>query len=261
MDSLIEGMNKKALHLYIGDYKSKIGIALKKKKDISQFKYEFPQETPWTKAELYALEYHYLGESFSIKPRDAYDKFFSPRDDQFKNIKSIEMQRIDASQKDPEVLKQRLLYSNIKGIIRSFYETRVKKEGSKAFGKKMGKLIIEDAWDEQITITVFPDQWASFQQSLLKSKVKLDNGIAIHFSGQSNYFNNNVDIILNELYQVRGIPELPKDFKTKKSVAVKREKKEVKPEIKAEERSVYDEIEEDMVNDGCIDTEYNGDED
>ena len=53
--------------------------------------------------------------------------------------------------------------------IKSVFEFSVKKERSKYLGQPMMKATIEDANNDQITLTAFPDTWKKIKGELVES--------------------------------------------------------------------------------------------
>jgi DNA polymerase-3 subunit alpha len=141
LDSLIKlekGLNRKIIHQYCSDYRKKLQVWLKKHSLLKEnFAYPYPNDSDWTSPEMYSLEHHYIGESFTCKPAKAYGDFFADGAVLFNQVKK-------AADKDK--------FKSLKGIVRDFFEFKVKKEDSKSFGKSMVKISLEDAVGDYITI-------------------------------------------------------------------------------------------------------------
>ena len=106
---------RRLMSLYCSDYRKKLQVWLKKHNPAyEQFTYPYPNEPDWTEPELYALEQYYLGESFVCKPAVAYGTFFKDEHVTISDIKRM---------------KDKTNISSVKGIVRDFFEFRVKKEG------------------------------------------------------------------------------------------------------------------------------------
>jgi DNA polymerase III subunit alpha len=195
---------RKLMFLYVSDYRKKLQVWMKKHDPTKEeFVYPWPTEPDWSVAELYALEQFYLGESFICKPADAYGKFFK---DGHVTIYEIRKQE-DKTKVRP-----------VKGIIRSFFEFPVKKETSKYYGQRMVKAIIEDKNGDQCSCTIFPDRWKQVQERIkeVSKQAEFDSGIALSFSGSTNKYEDDIGVILDEVYTVSPIPALPADLKAKK---------------------------------------------
>ena len=235
------GINRRAIFLYCSDYRKKLTTWLKKHDpNTEEFVYPWPEVKDWTKPELYALEKKYLGESFTVNKSDAYGDFF--KQSQYVTIKDI----ID--------LPDKTFIPSFKGEIKSVFFFKVRKEGSKAFGKEMCKLLLEDTNNQQIGVTIFPDTLEQVKLRLkkaYKNKIKLDENIAIHFSGSINIYQDEKGLILNELYFANLPPEEPKDKGLKKVAIQEEDKKEVNKN-KSELDILYD-IEEELFNEGLLD--------
>ena len=147
------GINRKLIFYYCQDYRKKLQNWLKKhdpSKDF--FEYPWPQENEWSNHESYALELHYLGESFTHKKYDIYREFFN-------DSESLPLFKVKKME-DKEKIK------SVKGEIKDFIELKVKKEDSKYYGKVMVKALIEDMYGDQCYITMFPDKWEEVQKRI-----------------------------------------------------------------------------------------------
>jgi DNA polymerase III alpha subunit len=165
---------RKSIFLYCSDYRKKLQVWLKKHDPkVDEFIYPWPVEPDWSVPELYALEQHYIGEAFICKPPVAYGQFFKDNHATVYDIKKS---------------KDKSNISSIKGIIRDFFEFRVKKETSKYYGMPMVKAVIEDKNGDQCTLTIFSDRWQTIQKRIveLNKKAVFEVGLALHFSGNSN---------------------------------------------------------------------------
>lgn len=195
---------RKLIFLYCSDYRKKLQVWMKKHDPTKEeFIYPWPSEPDWRISELYALEQFYLGESFVCKPAEAYGKFFK---DEHKTVYDIKKSQ-DKTKLFP-----------VKGIVRSFFEFKVKKETSKYYGQSMIKAVIEDLNGEQCNCTIFPDRWKTVQERIqeVSSKAEFDVGIGLSFGGNTNNYEDDMGIILDDLYNIVPIPALPADLKAKK---------------------------------------------
>lgn len=206
-------LSRRAIFQYVSDYRKKLQVWLKKHDPLTEtFSYPWVNEKDWTLSELYALESHYLGESFICKPALAYGTFFKDATTSIAEIKKY---------------KEKSSVPSIKLIVRDFFEFRVKKEGSKYFGMPMIKATVEDRSGEQCKLTIFPDKWGTVEEriKMVNSKFKFENGLALHISASTNNYEDDMGLILENLFNVSGIPALPADVKEKKKVNLKEAKK------------------------------------
>lgn len=235
------GISRKLLYLYCSDYRKKLQV-WKKKHDpnVEEFSYPWPNDGEWSESEIYALEHFYLGEGFICKPYKAYGKFFEGQYSPFSDIKK-------AKDKDK--------FQYLKAIVVDFFEFKVKKETSKSYGMPMAKAMLEDKNGDQCMCTIFPDRWQFIQDRLkmVKKNLKFDSGVALYFSGTVNYYNDEVGIILENLYNATPPPDLPIDRKARKArkVTLKRSKKEKTNEKKT--GSLLEQMEDFLYDQGLID--------
>ena len=239
---------RKLIYLYCSDYRKKLQVWLKKHDPTKEeFVYPWPHETDWKLAELYALEQFYLGESFVCKPAEAYGKFFKDSHVCIYEIKKV---------------KDKTKMAPIKVIIRDYFEFKVKKETSKYYGQAMIKAVVEDKNGDQCSCTIFPDRWQQLQDRIkdINSKLTFDAGIALSFSGSTNNYEDEVGIILDNLYDVCAIPALPADLKAKKiNLKEARAKAEPESEKPNDNQSLLERIEDMLWDEGLIDLEETDD--
>lgn len=246
------GIPRKLMYLYCSDYRKKLQVWKKKHNpEKEEFIYPWPKEQDWSKPEIYALENFYLGESFSCKTIDAYGNFFKEEHKTVRDIKKA---------------KDKSRISPIKGIVSSFFEFRVKKETSKYYGQSMIKAVLEDVNGEQCMCTIFPDRWNTLKNRIkeINSKAQFDVGLALSFSGNTNNYEDDIGIILDELYNLSISPAVPADLKPKKVNL-----KEAKAKADAEEEtinnkdpdSLFEEMEDYLYDLGLIDLQEDEDSD
>jgi DNA polymerase-3 subunit alpha len=233
---------RKLIYLYCSDYRKKLQVWRKKHDPEKEtFFYPWPKENEWAKSEIYALEQFYLGESFSCKVVDAYKEFFK---DDHKRVQDIRKS------------KDKTKLSPVKGIVRDFFEFRVKKETSRYYGMAMIKAVIEDASGEQCTCTIFPDRWKIMQDRIkeVNSKAEFAPGLALSFSGNTNNYEDNMGVIVDDLYNLSMPPSLPADLKPKK-VNLKEAKSKVEEENinNTDPKSMFEEMEDYLYDQGLID--------
>ena len=233
------GIVRKHMFLYCSDFRKKLQIWLKTHDpNIDQFIYPFPKEPNWLVQEQYALEQHYLGEAFICKPAIAYKQFFDGNP-------TTSVQQIKRS-------KHKTNISSVKVLVKDFFEFRIKKEG-KFFGQAMVKAVLEDKNGDQCCCTIFPEQWKEVQKRVgqIHKKAIFDVGVALHFSGSANLYEEDTGIILNQLFNVGMPPDVPADLKAKK-INLKKAKSE-NAEKSKEPQQILDQIEDNLYEEGLID--------
>lgn len=244
---------RKLIFLYCSDFRKKLQVWMKKH-EASQFTYPWPSEPEWKLSEIYALEQHYLGESFTCKPVDAYGKFFKE-----KHISLYEVKKA----------KEKTRVSPVKAIVRGHFEFKVKKETSKYYGQPMIKAVVEDKDGEQCSCTIFPDRWKIVQERIkqINSKAEFEAGLALSFSGSTNNYEDDVGLILEDLYDLSLVPAMPADLKAKKINL-----KEIKAKAKTAEtitipwkledgpEALIEEIEDSLYDEGLIDLDEESDD-
>ena len=240
---------RKWMFLYASDYRKKLQSWLKRHDPLTEkFEYPFPKEEEWTKPELYALEQHYLGEAFVCKPPVAYGDFFKDDHTLVQQIKKA---------------TDRTTIKSIKGIIKDFFEFRIKKEGSKNYGKTMVKATFEDKTGEQCFLTIFPDQWEKLNKRMkdINKKATFEVGLAIHFSGTTNSYEDNMGVIMYDLFNISLPPSLPTDLKAKKILMkeLKNKDKSIEQEVIQFDNSkdLEDHLEEMLYDEGLIELDKN----
>jgi DNA polymerase-3 subunit alpha len=241
MDSF--GIPRKLIYLYCSDYRKKLQVWMKKHDPLKEeFVYPWPEEKEWSVSELYALEQFYLGEAFVCKPPKAYGQFFGD---------------IQKTVMDVRKSKDRSNINSIKGIIKNFFEFRVKKETSKYYGQSMIKAIIEDGYGDQCSCTIFPDRWKTIQGRIkeINSKLKFDVGAAMHFSGNTNSYEDEMGIIVDQLFNIIPPPTVPADLKPQK-INLKLIKNKAASDIGVEAdqvKNMIESLEDDLYDQGLLD--------
>jgi len=231
---------RKSMFLYCSDYRKKLQTWCKKHDpEKEEFVYPWIKEEEWSISELYALEQYYMGESFICKPAQAYDRFFAEDHNIISQIKKAE---------------DKTNVPSLRAIVKDFFEFKVKKESSKYYGMSMIKAEIEDLNGDQCVCTIFPDKWKLVQERIkqIHSKAIFEPGLAIHFGGNTNNYEDNMGIILNNLFDIGMIPALPSDLKAKKInlKATKSEAFDIKPN---ETEGLFEKIEDMLYDEGLID--------
>lgn len=238
---------RKLLFLYCSDYRKKLQVWLKKHDPTKEtFTYPWPIEPDWRLSEIYALEQFYLSEAFVCKPSEAYGKFFKDNHVTVYDIKKA---------------KDKTRMAPIKGIVKDFFEFKVKKETSKFYGQAMVKALLEDRNGDYVSCTIFPDRWKTVQERLkhINSKAEFAPGLALSFSGNTNNYEDDMGVILEDLFDISIIPQLPVDLKAKK-VNLKEAKaaqKEASPKDlmwePQKEDSLLERMEDMLYDEGLID--------
>ncbi len=236
---------RKLIYLYCSDYRKKLQVWCKKHDPkTEEFVYPWTKEGEWRMSELYALEQFYLGESFVCKPYQAHGRFFAQDHNNITDIKKS---------------ADKTTMSSVIAIVKDYFEFKVKKETSKYYGQSMIKAVIEDMHGEQCSCTIFPDRWQTVQDRIkqVHSKATFDTGIALRFSGNTNDYDDNMGIILSNLYDVSLNPALPADLKAKK-VSLK----DTKPnKLKINKiDNLLEQIEDHLYDEGLIDLDEDSDD-
>jgi DNA-directed DNA polymerase III PolC len=226
------------MYLYCSDYRKKLTVWLKRHTLDDKFEYPWPKDGAWSVPQTYAMECRYLGEGFICQPKVAYGAFFNNRSSTIKEIKQMSNKTEMAS---------------MVGIIRDFFEFRIKKETSKFYGRLMIKAVLEDANGDHCSLTIFPDRWDMVQQRIKQvgMKTEFESGIALHFAATSNTYEDEVGLILERLYSVHPIPQCPSkpDLKSRKISMRLPPRKDVKPQNAKE---LAEQIEDDLIVEGMI---------
>lgn len=250
-------ISRKSIFLYCSDYRKKLQIWLKKHDPIKEiFTYPWTKiNDEWAVEEIYALEQYYLGESFICKPPVAYGAFFK---DDHRTVADIRKS------------KDKTNINSFKGIVRDYFEFRVKKETSKYYGMSMIKASLEDKFGDQVSCTIFPDRWQMVQDRIKQINKKADfgSGIALHFGGNANNYEDNMGIILDNLFNIAVPPAVPADLKAKKinlkeAKAKLNEDDEDKSAIwekTKDPKDLFDEIENNLYDEGLIDLDVENDD-
>ncbi len=134
---------------------------------------------------------------------------------------------------------------------------------------RMIKAVLEDKNGDQCTLTVFPDRWQTMQSRIheINKKAEFDSGIALHFSGNTNNYEDDMGIILDTLFNCALPPSVPADLKAKKINL-----KEAKAKLAAFEellidgnpkdpQQILDNIEDSLYDEGLIDLDEEPEDD
>lgn len=227
---------RRSIYLYCSDYRKKLQVWLKRHNPTTDtFVFPWPNENEWSKSELYALEKHYLGEAFICPKKEAFGKFFIDKHDLLVSVRSS---------------KNRTHFPSVKAEIKTVFELKVKKEGSRLIGQEMAKVMIEDSDGTQLSLTIFPEKWKEIKDRIkahrgTKGKIAFEPGFAIHFSGTSNLYENEMGVILDNLYELLPPPSLPRDLKSKKM--------SIKDADSTESNDLVEELENQLFTEGFVD--------
>lgn len=249
-------ISRKQMFLYCSDYRKKLQVWLKKHDPAKEtFVYPWTHTTDeWSVEEIYALEQYYLGESFICKPPVAYGTFFK---DDHKTVADIRR------------AKDKSNIGSFKGIVRDYFEFRVKKETSKYYGMPMVKASLEDKFGDQVTCTIFPDRWQTVADRIkqINKKAVFGSGIALHFAGNTNNYEDDMGIILDTLFNIAIPPAVPADLKAKKinlkeaksKMGQEPDPKETNWEKTKDPNDLFQEIEDNLYDEGLIDLDVEND--
>jgi len=248
------GISRKQIYLYCSDYRKKLQTWLKRHDPTKEeFQYPWPETPDWSMSEKYALEKMYLGEAFSCTKRHAYGTFFQDRNPGLINtIRSYQ---------------DRSRIPSMKAEIKSVFEFKVKKEKSKFFGQDMVKATIEDIKGERCTLTIFPEGYTKLKSRLkdISSRAKFEEGIAIHFSGTTNVYEDEIGIILEDVFGFAPSPSVPADLKAKQ-VSLKKTKVDAaaiaennSSQQNLDPKDLFIEIEDDLFDEGLLEWDDSGD--
>jgi DNA polymerase III subunit alpha len=248
---------RKLIYQYCSDYRKKLQVWLKKNDpNVDEFFYPWPKESDWSMAELYALEQYYLGEAFVCKPADAYKNFFKTNHHTIYEVKKA---------------KEKQTLDKFRCIVRDSFIFKVKKETSKFFGQAMAKVDVEDKNGDHCSLTIFPDRLERMFKRIkqINSKAEFENGLAMEMSVNTNIYEDESGVILNDLFDISMIPSLPSDMKIKKKLNLKEEKAKItgknnNPDSLDDannDKTLEEEIEDEMIEEGFLDEENDEDSD
>lgn len=252
------GLPRKTMFLHAKDYKEKYKNHLKKDPEKrGEFKYPFPKEKEWNAREKYALEVKYLGEGFSGTVNERYEGFFNKNSFPYENLKEIfpyvkqsDDPKVDRKENSFYISGSKSLKS-IKGVIVDIWSFAVKKEDSPIFGQEMARVTVQDPWNNKLDLVCFPDCWQNIPERLkqLGFKDKFEEGIAMEFNGVFQYDGeNSYSMILNDILDIKEMPQLPADLKGRK-VKLPRTRKTKSTKGKKKEE-LAEELESEFIDDG-----------
>jgi hypothetical protein len=120
----------------------------------------------------------------------------------------------------------------------------------------MAKVTMEDVRGEQMSVTVFPDRFADINKiikNVYKNKVKFDVGTVVHFSGSASVYEEEVNLILDRVYDMKPPPQMPEDLKARK-ISLKAKKET------AVSSDLFTELEDELINEGLLDLDLGEDD-
>ncbi len=247
------GLTRKQMFLYASDFKKKLQV-WNKKHPGEPFPYPWPEDVgEWGMPERYAMEAYYIGEGLCCGMRDAYPGFFDGRAIKFAKLAEIFPEPADSKEKFfiPSSV------GTIEGVIKTYFEFKVKKETSKIFGKTMAKVDIEDPYGDTVSMTIFPSGLELFNERLrilASKKTELEPGIAVHCAASINWYEGEVSLIFENLVQAAPVPPRPKDLKPRKvsmKIAATKRKKEKTDKIDPDK--LLDQLEDELTEEGFSD--------
>ena len=129
----------------------------------------------------------------------------------------------------------------------------------------MIKAVLEDKNSEQCSLTIFPDRWKIVKDRIqdINKKAEFGIGIALHFSGNTNNYEDDMGIILDQLYNIAVPPSPPADLKAKK-INLKEAKTKLtdaEPKKLSNIQNLFEEIEDTLYDEGLIDLDEEQDND
>jgi DNA polymerase-3 subunit alpha len=275
------GISRKLMFLYASDFKKKFQVYAKKSPEKrGEFLYPWPNETEWSVRELFALEEFYLGEGLSGTVNERYDEFFKNAPSfldfikryEYVDIKPDEPLKTKVKKESFEKRKRNInTFSLIesgellpRAIITNVFSFKVKKEGSSIFGQVMARLMLQDAYGNELPAVAFPTDWQNIQdviEELSAGKHKISTGLAIKFKGSFYRENEHTSqFIITDISGYKAAPELPKDLKSKK-VKMPRASRSSKKEIeKLSTKELAEELEDELIEDGVSTIDSDEDE-
>jgi DNA polymerase-3 subunit alpha len=256
------GLSRKIMYLYASDYKKKVQVW--SKKDISkrnEFIYPFPQDVgEWTIAERYALEQFYLGEGLSGTIKDRYPNFFVGNFVPFKTLPKKypepeqEIEVKDSKKKKQKKHAERIPVDDLFGEVVDAFKFKVKKEESIYRGREMQRITVKDIFGTELSVILFPDQLNNVEDCLKfmpGKKESLGPGMAIRFAGNISWYEGELSVAMDTLYDMKSSPSLPEDLISKK-VSLPRSKKKSTPEedLNKNKEEILEEMEDDFAEEG-----------
>jgi DNA polymerase-3 subunit alpha len=211
---------RKSMCLYVSDLRKKYMSWVKRNPD-KKFEYELPKEE-WDVENIRALESHFLGESLTGTKKDSFKNLFSGNNS-VSNISDLE----NFPNRTNVILE---------GEVKDLFFFKVKKETSKIFGQECCRMLLEDLYDDQVGIVLFPEA-LSILKMLFEHQLstnKIEKGFGIRISGSISRYNNEISIIGSDIYGLFLPLEISTKIEQKKLIISKVSSKKIK-EIKSED--------------------------
>lgn len=234
------------MYLYCSDYREKLRI-WQKKKIQKQFSYPEDVVKEWNLNDKFAIECKFIGEAFCCRPYKVYGNFFSGNNLTLNRIKNM-----------PEKTK----IPSFKGIIKDFFEFKVKKKESKNFGQSMAKMTLEDVEGNLVSCTIFTDKLVEARKRMSSFKKGMDftKNLAINVACFVNMYDDEMNLIIDTLYQVATPPEVPSKANLasrKINMRIAKEdtllnKCDIEDNIKEDEDNIEEDIEDVLYSKGHI---------
>lgn len=196
------GYSRKSMFLYNSDLRKKLK-SWKSRGKTEKFEFELPTEE-WATSEIRGLELKYLGEALSGNKKHSYPTLFTNR-----GITPI-CEAIDLPDRTRMV---------VEGEVTDLFVFKVKNEKSKIFGEEVCRMIVEDLKGDQLPVVVFPAALAEFKKMYEKaigSPTKVSPGFGMRFSATTNWYNKELSLVTQEIYDVVAPIPGPKDIEKKK---------------------------------------------
>lgn len=238
---------RQLIFLYARDYKQKNSLHQKRKNKTDEFQYPWPEMKEWSTAEKYAMEVKYIGEGLENNYREIYPGFF---DSSVANFQKLAKKYPESGEYDRFLVP----YSDgaLQGIVRNYFQFKVKDENSKNFGKAMAKCLLEDLYGNTVWVTIFATKLQELDKrlkELTKGKIQISEGVAISINAQVNWYQGEFSLTFQDLKKIASIPALPKDLEQKKvKLKIGGRKKKDDPD----KDDILSEIEEELLEDGIV---------
>jgi DNA polymerase-3 subunit alpha len=240
------GMSRKQMFLHTSDYKKKISVWLKRKNKDASFNYPWPEDkSDWNIPEKYAMENFYLGEGLTGDKLRIYPGFFNSSAPKFSDFSTVFPDPQEENNSHP-------LPKPIQGEIISFFEFKVKKEESKSFGKNMAKVLLEDPWNNQMSMTVFANEWPKLKDRIKVmsgGKSEIMSGVGLHARVALNWYNGEIGMVYQDLLKVTKPPSKPIDLEHRK-VSMKLGRGKKKDLEEATTLDIIEEVDDELIEEG-----------
>ncbi len=155
--------------------------------------------------------------------------------------------------------KDRPFIDELRGEIRMAFKFKVKKEGSKIFGKMMQRLQLRDHLGNELSVVIFPDTLEKIEDYLRSTsgkKIELSPGMVIKFSGQISKYEGELSVSLDDIFDFKLTPPLPENLESQK-VTIPRTKKKIdlKENLDIDQDELLEEVEDEIINEGMSEDE------